>query len=305
MTDLVSGWVGVRSPATSANLGPGFDAFGIALDLYDEVEAIAVDGGLQIDVTGEGAESVPRDESHLVVRAMRATFERLGASQPGLQLSCRNAIPHGRGLGSSSSAVVSGIRLATALLDGACLTDDEALALATEFEGHPDNVAACLFGGFTIAWRSAEGPSAARLDVHTDITATVFVPAESLSTEVARGLLPGQVSHDDASVNAGRAALLVVALTRRPDLLLDATEDRLHQEYRGSAMPESEALIQRLRRDGIPAVVSGAGPSVLAFGTPERPVMIDLWTPDGWRGERHAIDRDGAVGMSGLRGTFE
>jgi homoserine kinase len=305
MTDLVDGPVGVRAPATSANLGPGFDAFGLALDLYDEVEARVVAHGLQIDVAGEGADSVPRDETHLVVRAMRVTFDRLGVSQPGLRVSCRNAIPHGRGLGSSSSAVVSGIRLAASMVRGAILSDAEALALATEFEGHPDNVAACLFGGFTIAWGSVDRPGAVRLEVHRDITATVFIPAEPLSTHVARALLPDQVSHADASVNAGRAGLLVAALTSRPDLLLTATEDRLHQDYRSPAMPQTQALIAGLRDEGIAAVVSGAGPSVLAFGNPDRPVSAEAWTPAGWRGEQLSIEVEGARGMSRLGWTLE
>jgi homoserine kinase len=295
MSELVSQPVTVRAPATSANLGPGFDAFGLALDLHDEVEVAITGRGLEIEVQGEGATTVPRDESHAVVRALRATLDMFGVSQPGLRLVCRNVIPHGRGLGSSAAAIVSGIRLAESLVDGGELSESDLLGLATGLEGHPDNVAACLFGGFTIAWSDNGNPRLARLDVHPELTAVVFVPPEPLSTEVARGLLPRDVSHGDASANAGRAALLVAAMIGRPDLLLPATEDRLHQRYRGSAMPDSIALLDGLRESGIAAVVSGAGPSVLAIDTSSRPLDADAWIPAGWAAHRFAIEPNGAV----------
>jgi homoserine kinase len=285
----------VLSPATSANLGPGFDAFGLALGSYDVVTAEVIDGGVEVEVVGEGSLHVPLDESHLVVRSMRATFERLGATQPGLRLHCDNAVPLGRGLGSSSSAIVSGIRLAEALVPETLgLGDVGALALATELEGHPDNVAACLFGGFTIAWSSPAGARVVRLDVHPAVVPTVFVPPHALSTEVARGLLPAEVSHLDASANSARAALLVAALTERPDLLLDATDDRLHQAYRAAAMPESAALVADLRGAGHAAVVSGAGPSVLVLSTGDNPLDNAAWTPAGWRAARLPLDPQGA-----------
>jgi len=263
----------VRVPATSANLGPGFDALGLALTLHDEVEVRVVPSGLHIDVSGEGAPDVTdAEEAHLVVRAMRATFDDLGTGQPpGIALRCVNRIPHGRGLGSSAAAIVAGV-LAARALAGAGAGPDEALPLANALEGHPDNVAPCLYGGLTIAWLSdasaREGRArAVRLEPAAGIKPVAIIAPAPVATDVARGLLPARVPHADAALNAGRAALLVAALTARPDTLLDATEDRLHQDYRAAAMPATRDLVTRLRATGVPAVVSGAGPSVLAFLT--------------------------------------
>ncbi len=296
MGELVSEPVTVRSPATSANLGPGFDSFGLALSMYDVVVAQCTDdGGLLVDIDGEGADVLARDESHLVVLSVRRTFEALGISQPGLRLTCHNEIPHGRGLGSSASAIVSGIMLADALLGGGVVSGDLALTLATEIEGHPDNVAACLSGGFTIAWRDGtSAPHAVRLEVHPDIRPAVFIPPGQLSTALARSLLPTDVPHRVASSNAGRAALLVAALTVDPEHLLAATQDGLHQEFRRAAMPDSLALVDSLRADGIAAVVSGAGPTVLALGTQGRPIDVDATTPLGWKGADLAVSTAGA-----------
>lgn len=296
MTDRPS--ARVRAPATSANLGPGFDAYGLALDWHDVVEATATATGIEIDVIGEGAADVPRDESHLVARAARAAFDVAGVAQPGLALRCHNAIPHGRGLGSSAAAIVTGIRIAEAL-GGQPLAGTAALRLATELEGHPDNVAACLLGGFTIAWTEADGARAVRLDPDPALAPVVFVPPGALSTEVARGLLPETVSHRDASVNAARAGLLVAAITGHSSELLAATEDRLHQRHRAPAMPESLALVDRLRAAGIAAVVSGAGPTVLAFGTATAPVDAGAWTPDGWRARAVSTAAGGAAADAG------
>ena len=257
--------VRVRVPATSANLGPGFDALGLALGLYDEIEARAVPDGLSIDVVGEGADEVAdRGEKHLMVRAMRAAFDELGSEQPGLALRCVNRIPHGRGLGSSAAAIVAGV-LAARALAGASTAPGAALPLANELEGHPDNVAPCLYGGLTIAWLADGAAKAIRLETLPAITPVAIIAPAPVSTEVARDLLPAHVPHADAACNAGRAALLVAALTARPDALLAATEDRLHQDYRAPAMPATHDLVRRLRAAGVPAVISGAGPSVLAF----------------------------------------
>lgn len=283
----------VSAPATSANLGPGFDAFGLALELRDRVEAEVVASGLAIEVLGEGADTVPRDEAHLLVQAMRRTFEALGETLPGLRLTCHNVIPHGRGLGSSSAAIVAGILLAEALARTE-LSFADAYALATEIEGHPDNVAACLAGGFTVAWEAGERPCLARHDVDARIEPVVFIPPGAVSTEVARGLLPAQVSHRDASVNAGRAALMALALTSDPSLLLAASEDRLHQEYRRPAMPESLALVDALRADGIAAMVSGAGPTVIALDTGGAEHDLSGSGPPGWRVLRLAVSASGA-----------
>ncbi|HXR42683.1 MAG TPA: homoserine kinase [Acidothermaceae bacterium] len=265
--------VRVRVPATSANLGPGFDSFGLALQLYDDVVVRVAESGLSVDVAGEGADEVRRDKRNLVVRSVHATFDLLGGQPRGLEVVCANRIPHGRGLGSSAAAIVAGVVAARELVLGGPekLPDDAMLRLAAQLEGHPDNVAACLFGGFTIAWNEDDefGPvsRALRLDVHPDLSPVAFVPETKASTAKVRKLVPEQVPHHDAATNAARAALLVEAITRRPDLLLVSTADLLHQPYRASAMTRSAALVERLRAAGIPAVISGAGPTVLALTT--------------------------------------
>jgi homoserine kinase len=288
--------VRVRVPATSANLGPGFDSLGLALGLYDDVVVRVADSGLHIDIAGEGSETLPRDESHLLVRALRTAFDVLGGQPRGLEIVCANRIPHGRGLGSSSAAIVSAVVAARAVTIGgdARLDDAALLALASEIEGHPDNVAPCLLGGFTIAWTETGTGRAVRLDAAPSVVPVVFVPGRPVLTETARGLLPRTVPHVDAAANAGRAALLVEALTRRPELLLPATEDRLHQEYRAPAMPESAALVERLRADGVPAMISGAGPTVIALVEDATADKVAQLAGAGWAANRLALDADGA-----------
>jgi len=261
----------VRVPATSANLGPGFDTLGLALGLHDEVEVTVTPSGVDIEVTGEGAAEVAdAGEKHLIVRALRVALDDLDVPQPGgLALRCLNRIPHGRGLGSSAAAITAGI-LAARALAGASVAPQDALPLATTLEGHPDNVAPCLLGGLTIAWMTADAAGlpharAISLDPRPDVRPVVFIAPSPVSTKVARGLLPATVPHADAARNAGRAALLIAALTAHPEALLDGTEDWLHQDYRATAMPHSCDLVARLRAAGVPAVISGAGPSVLAF----------------------------------------
>ncbi|MDT0318512.1 homoserine kinase [Streptomyces millisiae] len=287
--------VRVRTPATSANLGPGFDALGLALGLYDDVVVRVADAGLHVDIAGEGADTLPRDERNLLIRTLRTAFDALGGQPRGLEVVCANRIPHGRGLGSSSAAICAGLVAARAVTTGgeAKLDDDALLELAAEIEGHPDNVAACLLGGFTLAWGEGGSVRAIRMDPSPQVTPVVFVPAEPLATETARGLLPRTVPHVDAATNAGRAALLVEALTRRPELLLPATEDRLHQEYRASAMPESMDLVNRLRADGVPAVISGAGPTVLALAEEGAADKISRLAGDGWTANRLDLDTAG------------
>jgi len=259
----------VRVPATSANLGPGFDSFGLALELYDDVVVRVAESGLAVDVAGEGADEVRRDKRNLVVRAVQATFDALGGQPRGLEIVCANRIPHGRGLGSSAAAIVAGVLAARELVLGGSerLPDDAMLRLAAQLEGHPDNVAACLLGGFTMAFDNVGVIDAVRLDVHKSIAPVVFIPATVSSTAKARRMLPATVPHHDAAANAARAALLVQALTKRPDLLFVATADALHQQYRAPAMPRSAALMAKLRDAGVPAVISGAGPTVLALAT--------------------------------------
>ena len=288
------GWrpgpVRVRVPATSANLGPGFDALGLCLELHDDVvvRAVPASGGARsttVTVTGEGAGTLDTDDANLVVRALRAGVAhvlsgRARVELPSLVVECTNRIPHGRGLGSSAAAVVAGLLAARGLLVSGeeALDDATVLALATALEGHPDNVAPALLGGLTIAWTPAggAGPAALRLDPDPGVRPIVLVPAGALSTTTARGLLPATVPHADAAHAAGRSALLVAALTGRPDHLLAATEDRLHQGYRAAAMPDSAHLLTRLRAAGLPAVVSGAGPSLLVLARAGEEATVGL-----------------------------
>jgi len=257
----------VRVPATSANLGPGFDVLGLALTLYDEVTARVTPTGVAVEVTGEGAAELPTDARHLVVRAMDAVFDLLGERPPGLALQCHNNIPQARGLGSSSAAIVAGVLLGRALVaEGEQRLDDAAvLRLAAELEGHPDNVAPCLLGGFTIAWTGQGGARAVRLEPARRVRPVVFVPTGRGLTAQARAALPASVPHADAVYNAARSALLVHALTAAPELLWEATGDRLHQQYRAAGAPATAELVAALREGGSPAVVSGAGPTVLAL----------------------------------------
>ena len=285
--------VTVRTPATSANLGPGFDALGLALTLYDDLEAVVTDRGFAVTVLGEGAGDLPADEEHLVVRAMLATFDELGERPAGLTVSCVNRIPQARGLGSSSAAIVGGVQLARGLVkDGMRLIGDEdALRIAARLEGHPDNVAPCLLGGFTIAWTEGAGARAVRLATHPGVRPIAFVPTERGYTASARAALPPDVPHRDASFNAGRAALLTHAITADPALLFAATEDRLHQGYRAEAMPGTASLVASLRSVGVAAVVSGAGPTVLALSE----VPADFHPGTEWRAETLGVDARGAL----------
>jgi len=304
MSSFVEGAVRVTVPATSANLGPGFDALGLALSLRDELSAEVTGSGLDIEVSGEGAHAVPLDESHLVVRSMRAAFDVLGHQPAGLSLRCTNNIPHARGLGSSSAAIVAGLSLARALVPGGSLVmdDDAVFRLAAEIEGHPDNVAPAFYGGFVISGQEDGRFFAALSSVDPRVSAVVFVPPTGVETKVARGLLPATVPHADAAANSGRTALLVAALAGQPELLLTATRDYLHQDYREPAMPASLALIKSLRADGIAAIVSGAGPTVLAFtdgpaaatglGAPQ--VLLDR-CPEGWRAHHLSVERQGVL----------
>jgi homoserine kinase len=260
---VVDGSIRVTVPASTANLGPGFDALGMALAIYDTVEVTVTSGGTDIEVTGEGAGSVSTDESHLVVRALRTAADALGIELPGVSLRCDNAIPHARGLGSSAAAIVAGVAAAYGLA-GKPL-DDHALQLAAEFEGHADNAAASLYGGLVLAWSEGSRYRAVRLEPHPDLAPVVLIPATSSATSVTRGLLPDNIPHTDAAFVAGRCALAVHALTIRPDLLLPATEDRLHQDYRESAWPRTMRMVRELRENGVPATVSGAGPTVFAL----------------------------------------
>lgn len=265
--------------ASSANLGPGFDSLGLALSLYDEIVVDTTEAGLIVEVEGEGAGQVPSDSTHLVVRAIETGLRATGFAMPGLRVRCRNDIPHSRGLGSSAAAVVGGLAAVNGLVAQAGstpLSEAQLIQLAAEFEGHPDNAAAAVLGGATVSWTEQHDArphyAAAPIRPHPDIRLFTAVPEQRSSTAETRVLLPDRVSHADARFNVSRAALLVVALTERPDLLMAATEDVLHQPQRAAAMPASAEYLHILRRCGFAAVLSGAGPSVIALSTrPELP----------------------------------
>ncbi|MFP5070715.1 homoserine kinase [Pseudonocardia nantongensis] len=303
--------VRLRVPGSTANLGPGFDSLGMALALYDEIEIEADERpGLFVDIAGEGARHVPRDERHLVLRAMRQAFEVLGGgadvAPPGLRLRCRNAVPHSRGLGSSAAAAVAGVTAAAVLAGHDVeLERDTLLQLSAGIEGHADNAAASLLGGFVVAWetseRSAGGRSiytgaarrfhAEKLDVHPDVHPVACIAGAESSTKTTRGLLPEQVPLADAAFTGSRCALAVLAMTRRPDLLLAATEDRLHQVYRRPAYPDSLRLVEHLRGHGVPAAISGAGPTVLALTSDG--TLPDAVATDGFTVRALAVDTEG------------
>ncbi len=265
--------------ASSANLGPGFDSLGLALSLCDEIVVETTDSGLIVMVEGEGAGQVPLGAEHLVVQAIQRGLQAAGVCAGGLVVRCRNDIPHSRGLGSSAAAVVSGLAVVNGLVaqtDSAPLSEAQLIQLASEFEGHPDNASAAVLGGAVVSWadhRSGRPDySAVPLRLHPDIHLFAAIPEERSSTAETRVLLPAQVSHEDARFNISRVALLVVALTQRPDLLMAATEDVLHQPQRAPAMPSSAEYLRLLRRHSVAATLSGAGPSLIALSTePELP----------------------------------
>lgn len=260
--------------ASSANLGPGFDSLALALSLYDEIVVETTESGLNVEVEGEGSGHVPLDSSHLVVRAIQHGLRAVDATVGGLNVRCRNAIPQSRGLGSSAAAVVGGLAAINGLVAQAGpnpMSEADLVQRSSEFEGHPDNAAAAVMGGAVVSWTStgATGPryAAAPLQIHPDIHLFSAIPEQRSLTAETRVLLPRSVSHGDARFNVSRAALLVVALTERPDLLMAATEDVLHQPHRAIAMRASAEYLQTLRRCGIAAVLSGAGPAVLSLST--------------------------------------
>jgi homoserine kinase len=283
--------VEVRVPASSANLGPGFDSVGLALGLWDTCEATVTDApGLHIEVAGQGAGEVPLDATHLVHRSMVRTWEELGVTPPeGLRLRCRNEVPHGRGLGSSATAIVTGIVAAQGLHDasrGAEGDVDLAFAntLAARLEGHPDNSSASVHGGLTLSWSDGgDDPThTLRMHLHPDVHVLVLVPAKQLSTAKARSVLPTHVRHGDAALNSARAALLVQALTAHPEHLLAGTREWLHQEARRESFGGSMELVDRLRAAGHAAVISGAGPSVLVLSTQDAAGGVEALVDDAW-----------------------
>jgi len=280
--------VAISVPASTANLGPGFDSLGMALGLYDTIRVRTAGSGLSLTVEGEGAGDVPLDASHLVYKATEAGLRAAGVGVRGLAIACVNSIPHSRGLGSSASAAVAGLVAANALA-GDVLSDEQLVQLAGEFEGHPDNAAASVLGGAVVAWTERVPGSrtpiyrATRVETAPELRAAAFVPDFSSSTAETRGLLPETVPHADAAFNASRAALMTVALSR-PEFLFTATEDRLHQHYRAPALEQTTKLIEMLRGQGLAATVSGAGPTVLCLHTGELDdAMRGKAAEQGWR----------------------
>jgi homoserine kinase len=305
--------VQVRVPASSANLGPGFDSVGLALGLWDTCTATVTDEpGLRIEVTGQGAAEVPRDASHLVYRSMLRAWQELSVRPPaGLTLRCDNAVPHGRGLGSSATAIVTGIVAAQGLQD-VCRGSDQGIdlafanSLAASMEGHPDNSSASVFGGLTLSWSDDDEIETLRLRLHPEVDPVVVVPSEQLSTAKARSVLPTHVRHADAARNSARTALLVHALTSDPAYLLPATREWLHQEARRESFAASMSLVDDLRSRGHAAVISGAGPSVLVLTTRSSAAQVAAAVPGGWQMLRPGVPIYGAeVSQVTDRTTFE
>jgi homoserine kinase len=269
--------VSVSVPATSANLGPGFDVFGLALDLCNDVTLDTAATGVTWE--GEGADELPVDGTDMVSRTIASIAQRMEAEVPAFGLHGHNRIPLERGLGSSSAAAVAGVVLAGRLL-GVGFDGDpySVFAAAAAIEGHPDNAAPAVYGGFTIA---LENGYVRRLEPHPALRPSVLVPPFRLRTDAARSVLSEAVARSDAIFNVGRAALMVEALTRDPDLLTVALDDRLHEEARLALLPQAADLVEELRRRHVPVCVSGAGPSLLVFEREEGglPVALDA----GWR----------------------
>ena len=275
--------VQVQVPASSANLGPGFDCLGLALNMHDRYMAQVMDEpGVDIDVTGEGTDNIPTTDKNLVIKAMHKGFDFLGGRPRGIALRQLNVIPHGRGLGSSAAAIVGGLALARALVLGGNerMSNEDMLNIANEMEGHPDNVSAAIFGGANLAWQESQRghvvAQSLNFDVDPRIGALAFVPSTEFSTSKARRMLPESIPHGDAVKNSSNVAVLIQALQNRPDLLLGATEDYLHQSYRKDAMPSSFAIMTKLRKAGVAAFISGAGPAVLVLHTGGESEAVEL-----------------------------
>lgn len=296
MATLRAEAVRVRVPASSANVGSAFDCAGLGLDLWDEITAqVSTQRGMRVAVSGVGAETLPSDCTHLVARAMKIGFDALGVHPSGVDITCVNRIPHGQGLGSSAAAIIAGIVAARALVpEGeSLLSDDDLLTVALELESHPDNLAGSLFGGFNIAWVREDGRAEhCTVSVHPDIAITMCLPNTITPTAEARAVLPADVPLHDAVINIGASALLLHAITAAPSLLFAATRDAIHQPRRRTCFPESLALMTTLRSAGLPAVISGAGPAVMVFATPD--VVAPIVASPDWQVQSMAIAQRGA-----------
>jgi len=268
--------VTVQVPATSANLGPGFDCLGLALELYNRLSVEIIPKGIEVFVTGEGMAIIPGGEKNLAVQAAKALYRKIGRDLPGLRISMSNDIPLARGLGSSAAAVVGGLVAANQLCDSP-LGDEELLNLAFQIEGHPDNVVPALLGGLTVAVVTQQQVIAERVNVPSWPGIVLFVPESSISTSKARAILHGKVSHKDAVFNVGRAALLLNALVARKwENLRVAMDDRLHQPYRTRIFPAMPALFEAAYAGGaLGAALSGAGSTIIAFASGNEAAVVE------------------------------
>lgn len=298
--------VHVRVPATSANLGPGFDTLGLALALYNEVSAAEADT-VSVKLEGEGVGRLPANRDNVVARAVRQAYDAAGRPFRGVALTCVNRIPAARGLGSSAAAWVGGLVAGNTLL-GSPLSREALLALAARAEGHPDNVAAALYGGLTVSCAVGEGRiTTVSLAVPTALRWVVLVPETTSSTADARAVLPESVPRADAVFNVQRVALLLAGLqTQRADALAAAFDDRLHQPYRRRLFPWLPSVIDAARAAGaIGGALSGAGPCVLVVvpgdTTPVARAMESALAAAGIPGRAEAlrVDTEGAVSTSG------
>lgn len=257
--------VKVRVPATIANLGPGFDALGIAVRMHLEIDIEPRRDSIDLTVEGEGAETLPADDTNLVLRSMNAFFDHVGRRPPGFAVRVKNPIPLGAGLGSSAAAIVGGLFAARAVT-GRTVPQIEMVQLATSIEGHPDNVLPALLGGLVVCYRGKEEDLRYfRIEPSERLVPILAVPREGFSTDQAREALPDSVAFADAQFTTARAALLVAALSTGAgsDVLADAMNDRLHQPHRLKLMPESAAVHEELAAAGLPVALAGAGPSLL------------------------------------------
>jgi homoserine kinase len=273
---------------------------GLALQIHDEIIAmISDDPGVLIEVEGEGEGEIPLNENHLVAQAMNLAFNYMNVQPAGFVLKCRNAIPHGRGLGSSAAAIIGGLATARDLVVNGheLMTDSELLNLALSMENHPDNLSASLYGGFTVSWLESEvSAGSVCVDLHSDVIPIVLIPPHALATTKARGVLPELVPMSHAIHNVSRAGLLVHAMSTDPNFLLPATADLLHQNPRAEMYPETTELLKSIRARGIAAVASGAGPAVLLLmNKAENSHLGDLQEliPPDWTSVAVPVDREG------------
>ena len=256
----------VRVPASTTNLGPGFDVLGLALQLYSTISLEEIDNGIEIEVIGVDVDKIANDESNIAYRAANLIFDKCGYKPKGLRLVLTNGIPAIRGLGGSGTAILGGLLTANALCNNP-FSREELLNLATEFEGHPDNVAASLLGGLVISMMQGNHVHAIQLDCNSNLRVVVAIPNFSLSTKAARDVLPQTVNFADAIHNISRSSMLVAAIaTGKLEMLSLSMADRLHQPYRTSLIPGFDDVAESAMRAGALSVaLSGAGPSIAAY----------------------------------------